>query len=153
MSELLIRHPHLQGVLCDGPGIIVSARQLLERRGVEARVELVAGSFFDKLPAGADAYLLKNVLHDWDDDRSGKILGVCRQAMAPGARLVVVEQLTGRNQTDSFGALSDVQMLVGCDDGRERSREDFERLFKQSGFRLGRVFPSPTVSVIEGLAV
>ncbi|HEX8950756.1 MAG TPA: methyltransferase, partial [Polyangia bacterium] len=70
LSELLVRHPHLRGVLCDAPGVIASARELLERRGLGDRVELVAGSFFESVPAGADAYLLKNILHDWDDARS-----------------------------------------------------------------------------------
>lgn len=152
LSELLVRHSHLKGMLCDAPGVIQSARQLLAQRGVEARVELVAGSFFDELPAGADAYVLKNVLHDWDDARSLKILSACRRAMQPGAKLVVVEQLTGRNQTDNFGPLSDVQMMVVCDDGRERSREDFHRLFVASSFEPGRVFEFPTLAVIEGVA-
>jgi hypothetical protein len=152
LSELLVRHAHLEGVLCDGPGVIASARQLLARRGIAERVQLVAGSFFERVPAGADAYLLKNVLHDWDDARCRTILGVCRAAMKPGARLVVVEQLTGRNRTDSFGALGDLQMMVACDDGRERSREDFRALFEGAGFAFGRVFESPTMSVIEGLA-
>ena len=153
LSELLVRHPHLHGTLCDAPGVIRSAEQLLDRRGVRARVDLVAGSFFDEVPAGADVYLLKNVLHDWDDAQSTKILGVCRRAMKPGGKVVLAETLTGRNQTDSFGALSDLQMMVVCDEGRERSREDFARLFSQSGFALGRVAESPTVSVIEGVAV
>jgi hypothetical protein len=153
LSELLVRHPHLKGVLCDGPGVIASARQLLARRGVTERVELVAGSFFDQVPTGADAYVLKNVLHDWDDARSRKILSVCRRAMSPSQKLVVVETLTGRNQTDGFGALSDVQMMVVCEQGRERSREDFARLFVDSGFASGRVFESPTASVIEAVAV
>jgi hypothetical protein len=152
ISELLVRHPHLSGVLCDGPGVIASARQLLERRGVLHRVELVPGSFFEKVPPGADAYLLKHVLHDWDDASSERILKVCRLAMQPGAKLVLVEALIGRNQTDHFGALSDLQMMVVCDEGRERCREDFERLFEKSGFKTGRVFESPTVSVIEGVA-
>jgi hypothetical protein len=153
LSELLVRHAHLKGVLCDGPGVIESARQLLARRGVAGRVELVAGSFFERVPAGADAYVLKNVLHDWDDERCRKILGVCRAAMKPGDKVVVVEHLTGRNQTDSFGALSDIQMMVVCDGGRERSREDYRALFEASGFAPGRVFESPTASVIEGVAI
>jgi hypothetical protein len=152
LSELLVRHSHLRGVLCDGAGVIQSARQLLERRGVAERVELEAGNFFEKVPAGADAYLLKNVLHDWDDASSERILKVCRLAMQPGARLVVVEALTPKNGTESFGNLSDLQMMVVCDEGRERSREDFARLFEASGYKPGRVFESPTVSVIEAIA-
>jgi hypothetical protein len=152
LSELLVRHPHLRGILCDAAGVIRSARQLLERRGVAERVEMVAGSFFDRVPAGADAYVLKNVLHDWDDARSRRILDVCRLAMTPGARMLIVENLITRNGTFSFGNLADVHMMVVCDEGRERTREEYGRLFEATGFKPGRVFDSPTISVIEGVA-
>jgi hypothetical protein len=73
-------------------------------------------------------------------------------AMQPGARAVVVEMLTPKNGTESFGNLADLQMMVVCEEGRERSREDFARLFQASGYQPGRVFESPTVSVIEAIA-
>jgi hypothetical protein len=152
LSELLIRHDHLRGVLCDAPGVIDSARLLLERRGVMDRVELAAGSIFSDVPAGADAYVLKNVLHDWDDARSLQILGVVRKAMQPGARLIICETLTERNDADSLGCLADVHMMMVCSDGRERGRDDYARLLEASGFRAGRVLAGPTVSVIEGVA-
>jgi hypothetical protein len=153
LSELLVRHPHLQGVLVDGEGVLDSAKALLERRGVSARVRCVAGSFFEQLPPGADAYLLKNVLHDWDDARCRQILGVCRAAMVPGQRLLVVETVTEPLDTRGFGPLSDVQMMVVCDEGRERGVRDYTTLLEQGGFRPGRVFGSPVVSVLEGVAV
>jgi hypothetical protein len=149
LSELLIRHPHLSGVLCDGAGVIDSARSLLQKRGVSDRVELVSGSFFVQVPSGADAYVLKNILHDWDDARSLQILGALKKAKAP--RVLIVEMLITRNGTTSFGNLSDLQMMVVSDEGRERTREDYARLFDQSGFRLARVFESALVSVIEGV--
>jgi hypothetical protein len=149
LSELLIRHPHLSGVLCDGAGVIESARSLLQKRGVAERVELVPGSFFEQVPSGADAYLLKNILHDWDDARSLQILGAIKKANAP--RVLIVETLITQNGTTSFGNLSDLQMMVVCDDGRERTREDYARLLDQSGFRLARVFEGAMVSVIEGV--
>jgi len=153
LSELLIRHPHLQGVLVDGQGVLDSAQALLHRRGVSARVRCVAGSFFEQLPPGADAYLLKNVLHDWDDARCRQLLGVCRAAMAPGQRLLVIETVTEPNETRGFGPLSDVQMGVVCEEGRERGEREYLSLLEQSGFRPGRVFGSPVVSVLEGVAV
>jgi hypothetical protein len=152
LSELLIRHRHLKGVLCDAPGVIESARVLLEGRGVMARVELAAGSIFSHVPAGADAYVLKNVLHDWDDARSLQILQVVRKAMATGARVVICETLTERNDPGSLGVLADVHMMMVCSDGRERGREEYARLLDASGFRAGRVMASPTVSVVEGVA-
>jgi hypothetical protein len=153
LSEVLIRHPHLRGVLYDAPGVIESARELLRRRGVEARVEAVAGSFFESVPAGCDAYMMKNILHDWDDARCGTILAHCRRAMEPGGRLILAEMLVERNDTSSVGPQADLQMMIVCSDGRERSREDFARLLGAAGFKLGRVFPYPTTSVIEGIAV
>jgi hypothetical protein len=152
LSELLIRHPHLTGVLCDGAGVIESARRLLDKRGVSARVQLVPGSFFDAVPIGADAYVLKNILHDWDDARSLHILGVVRKAMQKRQRLILCETLTERNDVAGLGALADLQMMAVCGDGRERSRDEYAELLAKSGFRVGRVLPSPTVSVIEAIA-
>jgi hypothetical protein len=152
LSELLIRHAHLSGVLCDAPGVIESARGLLERRNVLARVELVAGSIFSHVPAGADAYVLKNVLHDWDDARAMQILRAVRHAAAPGARVLICEVLTERNDARTLGALADVHMMMVCSDGRERGREEYARLLQASGWRAGRVMASPAISVVEGVA-
>ena len=151
LSELLVRHPHLRGVLCDSPGVLDSARSLLVARGVEERVELVPGSFFDEVPRGADAYTLKNVLHDWDDAHSIKILSRVRAAMEPGHRLLVCEMLVEKDTDDVMGALADLQMMVVCS-GRERGKADFARLFAESGLTLGRVLEGPTIAVIEGIA-
>ena len=152
LSELLLRHPHLQGVLCDNPGVLESARELLSRRGVLDRVELVPGSFFESVPLGCDAYLMKNILHDWDDARCRHILGTVRRSMQPGQRVILAEALVERD-AQHLGVLADVQMMVVCSDGRERGLAEFTALLDATGFRLGRVFPYPTVSVIEGVAV
>jgi hypothetical protein len=153
LSEVLIRHPHLQGVLCDAPGVLDSARALLTARGLTDRVELVAGSFFEQVPAGCDAYLLKNVLHDWDDATCQRILQTVRRSMTADSRLLIVELLVERNQAEGLGPLSDLQMMVVCDNGRERSQADFEQLLQASGFRLQRIFAGPTIAVLEGLPV
>jgi hypothetical protein len=92
LSELLVRHPHLRAILCDAAGVLESARSLLTARGVADRVELVPTNFFESVPAGADAYLMKNILHDWDDDRCRTILGAVRRAMPSNGRLIVVER-------------------------------------------------------------
>jgi len=150
LSELLLRFPHLHGVLVDGPGVIESARELLGARGVLDRVELVAGSFFDaELPRGCDAYSLKNVLHDWDDEACIKILKNVRRAMSDDARLLVMDVLTEPNDGTGFGPLLDVHMLVACSGGRERGREEMRKLLEASGFQLARVYPGPTVSIFE----
>ncbi len=122
-------------------------------RGVEDRVELVAGSFFEAVPKGAQAYLLKNVLHDWDDARSSKILANCRAAMTTGQRLVVIEQIV-EEDCDHHGTMVDLHMMTVCGEGRERGRADFARLFEAGSFRVGRVLVTPTgMGIIEGIAI
>jgi hypothetical protein len=154
LAEVLLRHPQLRAVLLDSPAVLETARPFLAGRGVLARVELLAGSFFEAVPAGCDAYLLKNVLHDWDDERAARILGNCRRAMQPGQRLLVVEALVEDDTTREMGPLSDLQMMVVCSGGRERSRAEYARLFEQTGLRLRRVVPTPgPMSVVEGSAV
>ena len=150
-SELLVLNAGLRGMLYDGPGVIQLAKELLAARGVLERVELVSGSFFERVPEGADAYSLKNVLHDWDDARSVVILKNVRAAMRPGQKVLVIETLVEKNDTTP-GALADVQMMVVCDDGRERSKAEYGALFAASGFTQGRVFEHALTSVIEGIA-
>lgn len=140
LALMLERHAHLRGVLVDAPGVLAAAEPFLVARGVRDRVELVPGSFFDAVPPGADAYVLKNVLHDWDDARCGAILAHCRRAMAPGARLLVAEELVERDTVDRAGALTDLQMMTVCSEGRERGREELAALLAASGFERGRVF-------------
>jgi hypothetical protein len=153
LGEILLRHPHIQGVLCDGPGVIESARELLTTRGVMDRVELRPGSFFERVPSGCDAYIVKNVLHDWDDETCKKILRVVRAAMSPGQRLVVCEILVDKLARDAHGTHVDLQMMIACDQGRERSEEEIRALLSECGFRTTRVFPFPIVSVVEGEAI
>jgi O-methyltransferase domain len=152
LSELLVQHPTLRAVLCDAEGVLESARELLAQRGVLERVTLVPGSFFTHIPAGADAYLMKNVLHDWDDARCLAILERCRAVMRPGQKLLVVEALV-EETADDFGPLADLHMMIVCSGGRERGRADYERLFEASGFVLARAMPTPTpMTVLECLA-
>jgi hypothetical protein len=120
---------------------------------VRERVELVPGSFFDAVPSGADLYVLKTVLHDWDDERSMKILSVVRSAMKPGARLVVVDFIVEAD-CDDYGVMIDVHMMLVCGEGRERSRADFDRLLQATGFRMQRMLTTSTgMGIVEGVAV
>jgi O-methyltransferase domain len=153
LSEVLVQHPHLRAMLCDAPGVLASARALLAQRGVLDRVELVPGSFFEGVPKGADAYVMKNILHDWDDARCIAILENCRRAMERGHKMLVVEAVV-EETSDDYGTLADLHMMVVCNGGRERGRADFARLFAASGFRIGRVLETPTpMSILEGVAI
>ncbi len=151
-SEVLLRHPHLRCVLSDAPRVLEEAKVLLEARGVLSRVTLAPGSFFDDVHAGCELYTMKNILHDWDDARSKKILGIVRRAMKPGARLVLFEGLLDRHDRRPEATLSDLQMIVACN-GRERSIDEFRALLEASGFRLGRVFEGAVNCAIEGIAL
>jgi hypothetical protein len=149
LSELLVRHPHLRGILCETEGLLPLARQLFEARGVAGRVELFAGSFFKQVPPGADAYLLKNILHDWNDDQCVTVLQQVRRAMRPEARLLLVESLLERSDFRSIATFIDVHMAVACDNGRERSLTELTALLNDTGFGLGRVYRTSTDSIIE----
>ena len=153
LSEVLVRHPHLHAVLCDSAGVLDLAKELLTARGVMDRVELVPGSFFDSVPRGCDAYVMKNILHDWDDERCKAILRNCRSVMDPGNRLLVIEAIV-EETTDDYGALADLHMMIVCSDGRERGRAGFQQLFDACGFRLERVMDAPTpVAILEAIAI
>lgn len=152
VSEILVRHPHLRATLTDGAGVLASARTLLSHRGVLDRTTLTEANFFDALPSGAEVYTLKNVLHDWDDARSAKILRNVRAAMQPGQRVLVLESLLDRSRPDPLVAPSDLHMMMVCGDGRERDVADFHRLFAETGFAPGRTWEHPIIGLVEGIA-
>lgn len=152
LSEILVRHPSLRGVLCDAAGVLDRARVLLSSRALLGRVELCAGSFFDHVPTGCDGYVMKSVLHDWDDERSLKILRNVRGVMKPGARLILFDIVLDPVERRVERTMSDLQMLVVCS-GRERTLAQFRALLEGSGFRLGRVEHGALNSMIEGIAL
>lgn len=153
LTTVLERYPKLEGVLFDLPEVLEGARAAIRQSTVADRCETAAGDFFQALPPGADAYMMKHIIHDWDDGRAGTILRNCRQAMAPDGRLLVVEIVIPDGNQESFGKLLDLEMLV-LPGGRERTEEEFRSLFAAAGFELTQVVPTRTpVSVIEGRPV
>jgi hypothetical protein len=151
LAEILQAHPRAQGTLFDQPQTVARAESSLELLGLSTRCQTVGGNFFVDVPEGGDAYLLKWILHDWDDRASVDILRACRRAMKPDAALIVFERLIGPPNTASEGKFVDLNMLV-LTGGRERTRDEFADLFDQSGFRLVSVTPTSTpLFVIEGV--
>jgi orsellinic acid C2-O-methyltransferase len=153
IAAILAAHPQMRGVLFDLSHAIDAAHAQLDDAGVAARCELVAGSFFESVPAGADAYLLKSVLHNWDDDRSAEILRNCRRAGHARSRLLVVERMMADRISsaprDQASARADLNMLVARG-GRERTEAEFRALFDSTGFRIDRIVPvALEFSVIE----
>ena len=141
IAQVLAAHPTLRGVLFDLPQGLEGATAVLERTGVATRCTRVAGSFFDTMPENGDLYLLKSVLHNWDDARCVQILRGCRNAMAPHGRVLVIERVmadrAGTTAHDRAVARSDLNMLVALS-GRERTAGEFEALFAQAGLALER---------------
>ena len=146
LNAILAAHPGLRGVLFDQP-------QVVDGAVVGDRCEVVAGSFFDAVPAGADAYVLKAVLHDWEDDDAVHILRRCRTAIPDDGALLVVERDLGAANENADAKLSDLNMMVGPG-GRERTRGEFATLFAAGGFALERTTPTAIgLSVFEGRPV
>jgi O-methyltransferase domain/Dimerisation domain len=152
LTILLNKFPQLRGVLFDLPQVVPGARPLLEARGVAQRVEVVGGSFFESAPGGVDAYLLKNILHDWSDADSVRILKSIHAAAKPQAKLLLVEAVLEEGNAPQFAKVLDIEMLVITHGGRERNLREWKQLIEQSGFRFSRVVPTASpASVIEAI--
>jgi SAM-dependent methyltransferase len=140
LAALLDRWPRLSGLLFEQPEVVAAARRRLERAGLAGRCRAEAGDFFRDVPAGGALYLLKAVLHNWSDADASRLLAVCRRALAPGARLVVVETLADRPAL-AGAELQDLHMLV-VHGGRERTAAALERLLVGAGLRCVAIRPT-----------
>jgi SAM-dependent methyltransferase len=155
LSAILRANPTVSGVLFDRPEIIERTGESIRGTELAARAEMVAGDFFESLPAGGDLYILSRILMDYDDERSVRLLRNCHRAMGPGGRVLIVQLLMpeqgGPPDERLFeAAVSDLNMLV-LTGGRERTEGEYRTLLGRAGFRLSRVVPSRAlVSLIEG---
>lgn len=151
---ILNRYPQLQGILFDLPGVVERARADIESAGLADRCQVVGGSFFESVPAGADAYMMRHIIHDWYDDRAVPILQTIRKAIgANKARLLVVEHVLEAGNTHDFGKLLDLNMLL-LPGGQERTEAEFRQIYSEAGFELTRIVPTASaVSVVEGRPV
>jgi hypothetical protein len=140
-------------VLFDLPEVIAGAKDTLTPYRLDDRCEVIGGSFFEAVPAGADGYMLKHIIHDWDDERALTILQNIRKAIQPSGRLLVVEVVIAPGNEPSFGKLLDLEMLV-LPGGRERTSDEYRDLFAGAGFKLADIHETaaPT-SIIEGMPV
>jgi hypothetical protein len=153
LASVLAANPALQGVLFDQAHVVAGADQVLEAAGVANRCRIESGNFFEAVPEGGDAYLLKSIIHDWEDEDSRAILRVVRAAMSVGAALLVVERDLGAPNEDAPTKFSDLNMLVGPG-GRERTQDEYASLFESTGFRLVGVTPTAGTHVVfEGNSV
>jgi hypothetical protein len=153
LATILQRFPSLEGVLFDLPEVIAGAKNALATYGLDGRCKIIGGDFFQAVPAGADAYMLKHIIHDWDDERALAILRNIRKAIQLSGRLLIVEVIIAPGNEPSFGKLLDLEMLV-IPGGRERTSDEYRDLFAGAGFRLAEIHETtaPT-SIIEGVPV
>ena len=153
LAAILQKYPAMQGLLLEQEHVLAGARKRLEALGLTDRCRCSAVDFFKCVPAGADAYLMKSIIHDWDDQRAGIILNNCREALRtvePG-KLLLVEAIIPLGNDPHMAKIFDMQMLVLAG-GRERTREEFQGLLAQSGFRLTAVVPTQSfVSIVEAV--
>lgn len=151
LAAILNRYPETRGVLFDMPHVVGGAPALLNERGVEKRVSIEAGSFFEGVPSGGDAYLLSHVIHDWSESQCLTILGHCRKAMKPDGRLLIVEMVLPPGDAPHPGKVLDIVMLV-MPGGQERTEAEYAQLLGKAGFRVARVVPTESVvSVVEAV--
>jgi hypothetical protein len=141
LATILERNAHLTGTLFDLPPVIEDARQLVNEAGVADRCAFIGGDFFEAVPKGGDAYVLRNVIHDWGDEQAVAILTACRRAMADGARLVLVERYVPDDPREApLITHADLEMLVNVG-GQERTTEEYQGLLARSGLKLARTIP------------
>lgn len=150
LCAVLQRYPALRGILYDLPGVIGRATAAIAAAGLADRCTPIAGSFFDAVAAGADAYLLRHIIHDWDDDQALTILRNVRKVIPPHGKLLLVESVLAPGNHPDFAKFLDLTMLV-VPGGQERTEAEYRALFTRAGFRLERIVPTQSpVCVIEG---
>lgn len=153
LIELLQHTPGLRGTVFDLPDVAERARTAISAAGLEDRCDAVGGSFFDSVPAGADAYLLRHIIHDWYDAESIRILAAIRAAIPAQGKLLIIETVIPPGNDPCFAKLLDLTMLV-VPGGKERTAEEYRALLSTSGFELTRIVPtSGGVDVIEAVPV
>lgn len=138
LAEILTRTPAGRGVLFDLPDVTATAAERFATAGLDGRVEVATGSFFDAVPAGGDAYLLKHIVHDWPDEPAQRILHTVREAMSPSARLIIVEIVLPQGNRPHPGKYIDLEMLINSG-GRERTAAEYRELLAHCGFAIERI--------------
>jgi hypothetical protein len=149
ITAILQKNPGVKGVLFDAPQVIEGAQSKIAAAGLADRVETVAGDFFKSVPEGGDAYIMKWIIHDWDDEKSNAILRNCRNQMKPNSKLILVDCVVPETDEPHFSKFIDLNMLV-MTGGKERTENEFAQLLADAGFKLVRVIHTdlPT-SIVE----
>jgi O-methyltransferase/methyltransferase family protein len=151
LASIVSKYPHMTGVLYDEPTVMTGAKDVFAAHGVADRCEAVGGDFFQFAPTGGDAYILKHIIHDWSDEDCLKILSRCRDAMAAGGKVLIVEMIIPERNVPAASKFLDLGMLLfltGC----ERTEAEYRALLDGAGFDLTRIVPTPSAyCVIEAV--
>jgi hypothetical protein len=149
LTAVLQAHPSMRGVLFDLEHVIAGARERIAALGLSERCVTVAGDFFQAVPGGGDAYIMKHIIHDWDDQRAVEILRNVRAVLPANGRILLVETVLSPGNEPSLGKIMDLEMLAMAG-GRERTEDQFRAIFERAGFKLTRIVPTKSpLSVIE----
>src|ERR1043166_1625729 len=150
ITAVLNKYPKLKGILYDLPGVIERAQKGIAEARLTSRCVLMPGSFFEAAPPGADAYMMRHIIHDWDDDKALTILRNVRKVIPPTGKLMVIEMVIEAGNAPDFAKYLDLNMLT-LPGGQERTLAEYRDLYAQAGFRLDRAVKTPSpASVIEG---
>jgi ubiquinone/menaquinone biosynthesis C-methylase UbiE len=149
MTAMLQRYPSMKGILFDLDHVMARTRANIEAAGLTPRCRFEAGSFFETIPAGADVYTIRHIIHDWQDAESIRILSNVRKAMKPGAKLLVLETVVPEGNDPHISKMMDIAMMI-WPNGLERTAAEFRTLLAASGFDLAEITPTPSpLSIIE----
>ncbi|MFC2102305.1 methyltransferase [Bacteroidota bacterium] len=150
LANILNANPSVKGILFDLPSAVEKARNRLEQHGLLERVQMIEGSFLETIPEGADTYLLKNILHNWNDETCVTILSNIRKALTSNGKVILVEMIVPAPNKASAATMIDIQMLTSMPGGKERTKEEFGILLDRAGLLLSRVYPTiAPISIIE----
>lgn len=154
LSTVLNTNPKAKGILFDQPYVVSGADDLLESAGVDGRVEKIGGNFFEAIPVEADVYLMKFILHDWNDEQCDTILANLAKSAKPGSKLLLVETVVEENDNQpSASKVMDLNMLV-MTGGKERTATEYSELFEKAGFKLVNVYPTASpMQIVEAIRV
>jgi hypothetical protein len=151
LTTILSQHPRPRGILFDLPHVVRDAPALIQQRGLADRIRIEAGSFFERVPAGADAYILSHVIHDWNREQCLTILVHCRSGMNAGGRLLLAEMVLPDGDVPHLGKMLDMLMLT-VPGGEERTASQYSALLDQAGFQMTRLVPTASpVTIVEAV--
>ena len=141
LTSILQKYPSMRGVLTDLPHVLAGSERRVRELGLADRIRIEPIDFFKAVPAGGDAYIMKHIIHDWDDEQALTILRNIRKVMPANGRLMLLESVLPPGNAPDFGKVIDIEMML-MPGGRERTEEEFRSLFERAGFRLSRVVPT-----------